>query len=99
MEASPEDGGFHMNLAVTQMRVGLLDDARKSFKKARDFMIPGQDPTQLKDNLKALKDHEKFSKSIDHDTSQMYEQYRKQAEGEDGSASDDEEDEDEVRMP
>jgi Flp pilus assembly protein TadD len=70
---SPETGSFAMNLAVTQMRVGLLGPAALNFKKAEKLL--GGVSEQLKGNLKALKDHVKFAKSINHDTSKMYPKY------------------------
>ena len=53
------------------MRLGLLDRSKASFKKAKD-LLKGETSTSLPGNLKAFKDHVKFAKSTNHDTSKMF---------------------------
>lgn len=54
---APDNMGFQSDLGVTQMRLGLLDEAKASFLRA-DSIQPG---TQLvSDNLKALQEHLDF---------------------------------------
>jgi len=53
-ELDPTNAGFFSDLGVTQMRVGLLDEALASFMQS-DELVPG---TQLvQQNLKALQEH------------------------------------------
>jgi tetratricopeptide (TPR) repeat protein len=49
----PENSQYFQNLAVTQMRVGLLFSARESFNKAKTLLL-GAPSTSLKANIAAL---------------------------------------------
>ena len=54
VELDPTNSGFWTNFGVTQMRVGLLDEALDSFMTA-DELDPGSKLVQQ--NLKALQEH------------------------------------------
>jgi tetratricopeptide (TPR) repeat protein len=56
-ELDPTNAGFFSDLGVTQMRVGLLDEALNSFMVA-DELKPGMQ--LVKDNLVALQEHLDF---------------------------------------
>mmetsp|Transcript_32252 Transcript_32252/g.41451 ORF Transcript_32252/g.41451 Transcript_32252/m.41451 type:complete len:142 (+) Transcript_32252:86-511(+) len=56
-ELDPTNAGFFSDLGVTQMRVGLLDEALNSFMTA-DELKPGMQ--LVKDNLVALQEHLDF---------------------------------------
>jgi hypothetical protein len=50
----PDTAKFHENLAVTQMRVGLLSASRSSFEKAKALYAGSPGAASIADNLKAL---------------------------------------------
>lgn len=56
-ELDPTNAGYFSDLGVTQMRVGLLDEALNSFMTA-DELKPGMQ--LIKDNLVALQEHLDF---------------------------------------
>ena len=53
-ELAPDNGFFLSDLGVTYMRLGMLDKAQKSLKKAQRLL---PDDVSIKENLVALKEH------------------------------------------
>jgi Flp pilus assembly protein TadD len=72
----PTNSKVHENLAVTQMRLGLINDARKSLGRAQE--LHGSTPSDsLKSNFAALQEHVEYAESIDHDKNALYQEYSK----------------------
>jgi tetratricopeptide (TPR) repeat protein len=80
----PEKPDMHINLGVTQMRLGLLNAAKKSFNTAKN-KLGGMPASNLKDNIDALKEHFAQAKRINHDANTLYREWRKDG----GDAGDD----------
>jgi len=74
--ANPANGQYLANLGVTQMRLGLLDAALESFNAAK-AAERGAPSSMLNDNFKALEEHMAHARSIQHDTSTMYQEHRR----------------------
>lgn len=90
----PDKADVHVNLGVTQMRLGLLDAATKSFRAAK-AQLGGRPGASLTDNVQALKEHFAHARSINHDTATLYAEWSTKVSGEDGydddAAADEEE--------
>ena len=80
-------------LCDVKMRVGLLIAAKKSFDASKGLGGPTK---SLADNAKALKDHQKYAKSINHDQNTMYAEFASASDSGDGVGleSDDDDDDD-----
>ena len=64
----------HENLGVTQMRLGLLDDAKASFNKAKALQR-GRPASSLADNMGFLEEHYAHARKIKHNPKTMYEEF------------------------
>jgi len=89
---SPANSQLWLNLGVTQMRLGLLKGARKSFNTAK-ALLNGMPAGSLDDNFAALDEHDVFAESIGHNPANMYEEFRQDqadsGDNHDGGFSDD----------
>ena len=88
VDANPDDSLMWENLAVTQMRLGLLDEARESFTGALARDKEGR--ASLKENLAALEEHVEFVKTNGNAASVAasyeYEEYADEGKAEDEAA-------------
>ena len=84
----PEKPDMHINLGVTQMRLGLLNAAKKSFNAAKK-QLGGMPASNLKDNMDALKEHFVRAKSINHDVNTLYAEWRQDGNEDEGDYYDD----------
>jgi tetratricopeptide (TPR) repeat protein len=82
-QMQPDKSDVHINLGVTQMRLGLLDAAKMSFQAAK-AQLGGMPGASLKDNMQALKEHYVHARSINHDTTTVYAEWSTKVSGDDG---------------
>jgi tetratricopeptide (TPR) repeat protein len=59
VNSSPKEASLYENLGVTQMRMGMLDEAKVSLTKAKRIIGPSSYGT-IHDNLAALEEHIRF---------------------------------------
>jgi len=87
VELEPQNPKSYENLGVTQMRLGLLNKAKKTFEEARK-LLNGQPLGSLQDNFNALDGHISYAQSIEHDFDTLYPEHSQQ-EDDDGYNDDD----------